>query len=138
MAGDERSANDRVEIAIAVVERDGAFLIGQRPAGAALAECWEFPGGKLLPGESPTDAARRECLEETGLEVQIVGALPIAEHDYPHASVRLRFFACEALCQHQPLPDRFRWVSRTELADYRFPAANDDVLADLLRIEPTR
>ncbi len=133
MAGDERSPKDRVEIAVAVVERDGALLIGQRLAGSALAGYWEFPGGKLLPDESPADAARRECLEETGLEVQIVGALSIAEHDYPHASVRLHFFACQQHCQLRPLPQRFRWVARAELADYRFPAANDGVLAQLMK-----
>ena len=49
------------DIAIAVVEQAGAFLIGQRPAGAPLAGLWEFPGGKSEPGETPEAAATREC-----------------------------------------------------------------------------
>ena len=52
-----------VEIAIAVVEHEGRFLIGLRPPGAPLAGLWEFAGGKLEPGETPQMAAARECLE---------------------------------------------------------------------------
>ena len=85
----------RVEIAIAVVERDGQFLIGLRPEGESLAGYWEFPGGKVTAGETAEDAARRECLEETGLEVRIVGTYPAIAYDYPHASVQLHFFACD-------------------------------------------
>src|SRR5437764_2006476 len=56
-------------IAVAVVEKDGHFLVGQRPEGVSLAGLWEFPGGKIEPGESPEAAAVRECLEETGVDV---------------------------------------------------------------------
>ncbi len=52
MSGADNSSVERVEIAIAVVERDGEYLIGQRPEGATLAGYWEFPGGKVEPGES--------------------------------------------------------------------------------------
>src|SRR5262249_17180878 len=41
------------QIAIAVVECAGRYLIGQRPAGVPLAGLWEFPGGKIKPGETP-------------------------------------------------------------------------------------
>ena len=59
------------EIAVAVVERDGSFLIGLRTAGLSLAGMAEFPGGKVEPGESPSAAAVRECLEETGLQIEV-------------------------------------------------------------------
>ena len=32
------------------------------------------PGGHLDPDEAPEEAAKRECKEETGLDVEIVGA----------------------------------------------------------------
>ncbi|MBI3839784.1 MAG: NUDIX domain-containing protein, partial [Planctomycetia bacterium] len=60
-----------VEIAVAVVEGDGKFLIGQRETGVPLAGLWEFPGGKVEPGEPAENAAIRECLEETGWLVRI-------------------------------------------------------------------
>ena len=71
-------------IAIAVVEQDGRFLIGQRPPGVPLAGLWEFPGGKVEPGESPEQAAIRECREEAGIEVTIVGEYPDRMERYSH------------------------------------------------------
>ena len=104
----EDSAVGGIEIAIAVVEREGQFLIGLRPAGAPLAGYWEFPGGKTAKGETPEDAARRECLEETGVTVRVIGEYPPATFDYPHGRVLLRFFACQAIDRLRPLPPRFR------------------------------
>jgi len=68
------SAPRRVEVAVAVIERDGQFLIAQRPAGVPLAGYWEFPGGKIEAGESLEAAAARECWEEAGLEIRITGS----------------------------------------------------------------
>lgn len=36
---------------------------------------WVPPGGKIEPNEMPQDAAIRECLEETGLEVKLIGTV---------------------------------------------------------------
>ncbi len=43
---------------------------------------WLPPGGHIEPHELPDDAARRETLEETGLEVRLVGS-PGIDHDPP-------------------------------------------------------
>ena len=120
-----------MEIAVAVVEREGRYLIGLRPAGAELAGYWEFPGGKVRAGESPADAARRECREETGLAVRVIGNYATVEHDYPHGRLRLHFFACIPVGSGGPsqeTPERFRWVTAAELGGYRFPPANEVVL----------
>jgi mutator protein MutT len=131
MNASDSAARPRQEIAIAVVERDGKFLIGRRPERAALGGYWEFPGGKLESGEMPEGAAVRECLEETGLEVRVTGAYSTTSHDYDHANVRLHFLACEVIAQQRTLPDRFRWVAAREFDDYSFPPANRELL-DLL------
>lgn len=120
-------------IAIAVVEQEGRFLIGQRPVGSALAGMWEFPGGKIEPGESPEAAAVRECREETGLQVEPLRRYPTAEHDYEHDQVQLHFIACQVI---EPLPalgGTYRWVPRQELGQYDFPAGNCELLELLLR-----
>jgi 8-oxo-dGTP diphosphatase len=118
----------RVEIAVAVVERDGEFLIGLRGEGTPLAGKWEFPGGKIGEGESPEDAARRECWEETGVAVRITGSYPTTTFDYPHASLRIHFLAAEPIDVPAHMPQRFMWVPRAELGEYEFPPANAEVL----------
>jgi len=55
-------------VVAAVIERDGRYLMCQRPAGKHHAGLWEFPGGKVQEGESDIDAIRRELLEELAVE----------------------------------------------------------------------
>ena len=121
-------------VAIAVVEKEGCFLIGQRPEGVPLAGLWEFPGGKILPGETAEVAAVRECLEETGIAVEKVLHLSSVGHEYEHGTVALEFIACRPLNAGYDEPRQpFRWVRREELANYGFPAANAAVLERLAR-----
>jgi mutator protein MutT len=122
----------RTEIAIAVVEYGGEFLVGQRSAGVPLAGYWEFPGGKVQAGETPEQAAVRECREESGLEVEILDEYAAVDHDYAHDRVALRFFRCRLLSvAAEPTPP-FRWVARRELALLKFPAANENLIGLLL------
>ncbi len=120
-------------IAIAVVEHDGRFLIGQRPPGVALAGLWEFPGGKIEQGETPEAAAIRECLEETGLRVEPLFRYPDHVHAYDHAQVVLHFIACRPVGDPSSLlRNQFRWVAREELPNYDFPEGNRRLLQELL------
>jgi mutator protein MutT len=137
MSPRDQAPPPRVEIAVAVVEDDGRFLIGLRGGDVPLAGLWEFPGGKIQPGELPQDAAVRECLEETGLLVRVTGRYPEARHNYAHARVRLHFFACASVEQQSPLPERFRWTSAAELSQFEFPPANVE-LVQRLAVRPAR
>lgn len=121
------------EIAVAVVARDGRYLIGLRPPGAPLAGLWEFPGGKVRRGESPAAAAARECLEETGLRVTVHAVAAVVDHDYAHGRLRLHFLHCTSGEASRAVPERFRWVAAEELASYEFPAANASVIEQLRR-----
>ena len=122
------------QIAIAVVERHGAYLIGQRPLGVHLAGYWEFPGGKALAGERLEAATIRECGEETGLTISIERLLCEVFHEYPQGALRLCFFLCH--CGESTTPRTpFRWVPRDELSRYRFPEANQRVLDLLAKLD---
>ena len=120
------------QIAIAVVERDDCFLIGQRPPNVPLAGLWEFPGGKVELGETPEIAAVRECLEETGLGVQAKEVRLVHVENYPHGQVTLHFIAChlESAEDNQPASP-FRWVPCRQLANYEFPSGNRELLRQL-------
>ena len=118
-------------IAIAVVEYQRHFLIGQRPPGVPLAGLWEFPGGKIETGEAPEAAALRECREEAGVDVVVVGSYPAVEYEYDHGRLSLAFFACRPLdASQQPKPP-FEWVAAARLAEYKFPPATAALLEHL-------
>ena len=121
------------QVAIAVVEQAGKFLIGRRPQGKPLAGLWEFPGGRVELYETPEQAAIRECQEETGLVVSVSGLLGRHDYRYAHDRVRLHFFLCRVLDSDVPPHDPFRWVAREQLARYSFPEANQEILFLLSR-----
>ena len=131
----DSSLGATTEIAIAVVEHEGRYLIGLRPPDVPLPGLWEFPGGKVRPGEAPAEAAQRECLEETGLAVVVGEPLPDVLHTYEHGRLRLHFFRCRLgdPAAAAAVPPRFRWVPGEKLVDYAFPAANAELIARLVR-----
>ena len=61
---------ERVTGVVAVIERDGAWLMIQRAEGVVLGGAWCFPGGAVQQGESRTEALVRELSEELDLTIQ--------------------------------------------------------------------
>ncbi|HEX3872453.1 MAG TPA: (deoxy)nucleoside triphosphate pyrophosphohydrolase [Pirellulales bacterium] len=122
-----------LRIAIAVVQQDGEFLIGQRPEGVLFAGLWEFPGGKVEPDETPEAAAIRECLEETGLAVDVRGTYPTVAQRFDDKPVEIHFFACTPRYDAATPRAPFRWVPQSSLADYTFPPANAALMHELVR-----
>jgi len=123
-----------IEVAAALVFRDGKLLIARRPPRAHLGGLWEFPGGKREPGESYEQCLRRELAEELGIEVQVHDLVEALTHEYPDRSVPLRFFRCRWL-RHEPQTPAgqdLAWVTAADLFNYEFPAA-DARLLDRLR-----
>jgi mutator protein MutT len=117
-----------IEVAIAVVfdPRHQQLLICKRKADTVLGGYWEFPGGKCNPGETPDACARREVMEELGITVRTVKELPLIDHRYPHAHVRLHPFLCEwtdGTVQLLAVADA-RWIAPGDAVNYRFPEAN--------------
>jgi 8-oxo-dGTP pyrophosphatase MutT (NUDIX family) len=70
-------------VAVFVLHRDHVVLHRHRKLGI-----WLPPGGHIEPNELPDEAARREVIEETGLEVELVGERGIGT-DYPGEPVQL-------------------------------------------------
>jgi 8-oxo-dGTP diphosphatase len=123
-----------IDVACALIERDGRVLVAQRPPGKAHALKWEFPGGKLEPGEDAAAALAREIREELGVEIAVGAALPAAVHDYGAFSIRLHPFVC-ALRAGEPHPHEHaavRWCLPHEIAALDLAAADRPVLPSYL------
>jgi mutator protein MutT len=122
-----------IEVAAGLVFHKGQLLITQRYPAAHLGGLWEFPGGKRNPGEDFTDCLKRELREELGIEIAVGELIETITHAYPEKTVLLKFFRCqwtEGEPQKLGCPD-FCWVTREQLHDYNFPAADAQLLARL-------
>ncbi len=120
-----------IAIAIAIVEHDGRYLVGQRPRGMAWAGYAEFPGGKVSAGESPQEAVVRECAEETGLEVEPCELIDTILYTYEHGTLELFFFQCHLISLDQPPRPPFAWLTLAYLAQCTFPPANIPIIRRL-------
>ncbi len=108
-------------VVAAAIVRAGRVLAAQRSYPAELADCWEFPGGKVEPGEKPTAALVREIREELGVDVAVHERLGDDVPLRPARPVpdRLRLYRCSlsapdaAPIAHEHA--RLRWVGAPDL-----------------------
>ncbi len=115
---------EKLEVVVAVIERNGRFLLQERPAGGLLAGLWEFPGGKVEPGESLAAALRREIREELGAEIANIRRLTTVRHVYTRFQVTLHAFACDLReAELRPGPRR-RWLTLGALRGYPLPSGS--------------
>lgn len=129
------AGKQRLQVAAAVIEHRGRYLITCREAGVHLGGYWEFPGGKREADETFESCARREVFEEVGIEITAPRLLTVTHYDYPGQSVELHFFTC-SLSRGEPQPlgcVDFRWVRPEELSEYAFPPADGPVVAHLMK-----
>jgi len=122
-----------IDVAAALVFRDGKLLVTQRYTKAHLGGLWEFPGGKRESEETFEQCLVRELREELGIEVAVGELVESLTHEYPEKTVHLRFYRCQ-WTQHEPQPlgcPAFKWMTAAELKDYAFPAADARLLDKL-------
>ena len=127
------STRNAIQVAAAVIECQGCYLITKRGPGTHLSGYWEFPGGKLEPGESLETCLLRELREELGVEIKEPIPFMVIQHKYPEKTVELNFFFCSLIPgEIKPLGcAEFRWVPLRELSNFTFLPADKPIVAKL-------
>lgn len=125
---------EKIWVAAAVIENiRGEILIAKRLCHLHQGGKWEFPGGKVEVNESALDALVRELAEEVNLAVNSAEPLMKLEHDYGDKIVileiwQVRDFDGEARGLEG---QEVRWIKKSDLTNFDFPAANEPIVAAL-------
>lgn len=122
-----------VEVAAALIVREGRFLICRRPGHKARGGLWEFPGGKTEAGESVFDAVVRECREELGVTIVPSRVVDEVTHTYPDITVRLSLVLA-VIAEGEPMlleHSALAWISPSDIPHYDFCPADYPMLSRL-------
>jgi A/G-specific adenine glycosylase len=123
----------KIEAVVAVIARNGKYLIQKRPSSGLLAGLWEFPGGKREPGETLEEALAREIREELGVGIRQARSLVTVRHAYTEFQVTLHAFACRISGKPKSARSRVRWVSLAGMKRYPFPSGSVKIIDFLSR-----
>lgn len=124
-----------IDVACAIIEKDGLVLTAQCSERMSLPFKWEFPGGKLDPNESAAACLEREIDEEFGVGIDIRTPLPPSEWHYEKFSIRLHPFVCTmnggriSLTEHKAI----RWLAPEDLPSLDWAEADGPVLHSYLQ-----
>jgi len=124
-----------IAVALALVLRNGLWLVARRPRELHAGGLWEFPGGKQHADEAPAQAVCRELLEECNVHATPLEVLAPVACEYDDRVVRLT----PVLCRWEggePRPaasDECRWVPSDELLRLPMPPANAGIVQAVLR-----
>ncbi len=129
----------QIRVVGAMLEREGRFLITQRLPNKSLPLLWEFPGGRVQDGESDEEALARELKEEMAIDVEVGEEAMHHQHAYPNYDIDFRVFRCrllspEGAVRHVRVHDH-RWVTLSEMSQYKFPDADARTLERLLELD---
>ena len=115
--GKRAAATERRFIAF-IVERDGKFLVRQRPIGVVNAHLWEFPNAE-------TNTQDRTPLAFRPLSTQPVLVL---KHSITRYRITLEIWRAELLNRIK-LPKSDRWLTPIQLQKLAFTAAHKKILS---------
>ena len=119
-----------VEVAAALIRRNGSFLICRRPPGKSRALLWEFVGGKVESGETVENAVIRECKEELDVDIKVNEIFYDVVHEYPDMKIHLTLFDAEILSGEPKLLEHIdmKWTDKYETDNFEFCPADNEIL----------
>jgi A/G-specific adenine glycosylase len=129
--GRARRAPVEVTVAMAVVERDGRYLLVRREEGPLMGRMWEIPQTSL-DSKGRADLAR-ELRARHGLEVTAGALLTRARHAITFRRIEVEAYRARLRSEPPKDNERFRWVSAAELRALPVSSMTQKVLRGLAR-----
>jgi 8-oxo-dGTP diphosphatase len=114
----------KVAAAVLVTANQRVLLV--RRATEPFRGLWTLPAGFINGGEDPAEAAARECLEETGLNVRVMGVYDIVSgREHPRGADFVIVYQAEVLSGEMKAEDdadAVEWFDRENLPELAFRA----------------
>jgi len=107
----------QIEVAAAVIIRDGKVFCAQRPNKGEVALKWEFPGGKLESGERGEETVVREIREELLSVVNVEKDLGAITWQYRTFGIHMHAYRCRLMEGSLTLNEHVaaKWLDRNAL-----------------------
>ncbi|MCS7279889.1 MAG: (deoxy)nucleoside triphosphate pyrophosphohydrolase [Thermodesulfobacteriaceae bacterium] len=101
------------QVVAGFIEKEGKFLLVQRPFHKRNGGLWEFPGGKVERGETLEEALKRELKEELDIEILETSFLERIVHDYEDFQIELFLLKVQSFKGTLTLKEasNFKWVN---------------------------
>src|SRR5205085_4875693 len=128
---DKRPTATTRRFAAFIVERNGAFLVRQRPEGVVNAHLWEFPNIELNGAPLNPSSAAKELF---GFAPKNVRPLCTIKHSITRYRITVEAFCAAAPATLDRLKAELRtqWLPLSELHKLSFPSAHKKILKTLV------
>ena len=129
--------SESIDVTAAILRDGDRVFVARRAIGKHLEGLWEFPGGKVESGESNEQCLARELHEEFGIDVAVGSFFGESIFDYGDKVIRLLAYEASyaggtfRLNDH----DEMRWVSPSELSDFKWAPADVPFVEKLIEME---
>lgn len=130
-----------IEVVCALIQNEeGKIFCCKRGPGRALANKWEFPGGKIEQNETKEEALVREIKEELKSDIKVIKYIGVSNHYYSDLekpfSITMYSYLCKLINGNLELTEHIDscYASVEEMKRMDFADA-DIPLVDLILLE---
>jgi len=117
------------DVVVAIIKKDGHYLLAKRNKDKYMGLKWEFPGGKVEKDESFEEALSREILEELNVNIEIHNKVAEERYQDDEINIVLHYYMCSlidtdiVLSEHEAI----EWVKKQDFLNYEFVPGDGDI-----------
>ncbi len=116
-------------VTVALLCRNGKYLLCQRGEKDILSLKWEFPGGKLEAGETLEECLVREVQEELCLNIKVICHFCDVTYTYATGGILLKTYLAQIISGKMNLMvhNAAEWVEAERLVEYDLLPADIEI-----------